>query len=291
MLSPPVLVLRYFAIFPTMNDVKRMAKRAAQGIARGLLRNGLRLVSRSLSTDARFVLLTEAGRALVPAYRFKRPAMAWWEDRAFNDYLERFGEFDFYNTDRRLALAELLRLVARVPGDTAECGVYKGSTSYLICAANATNDIHPNRIHHVFDSFEGLSGPSPLDGTYWTAGALAFGLEGVKQNLSEFESLNRIRYYRGWIPERFPEITDKRFAFVHIDVDLHQPTKDSFEFFYPRMNEGGILVCDDYGFTSCPGVGPAIDAYLTDKPEKMVRLASGGGFCIKGLATSTPVLA
>jgi hypothetical protein len=86
----------------------------------------------------------------------------------------------------------------------------------------------------------------------------------------------------GWIPERFPEVADRRFAFVHIDVDLEQPTRDSIEFFYPRMNKGGIILCDDYGFTTCPGATSTIDAYLLDKPEKMLSMCCGGGFLIAG---------
>ena len=56
-------------------------------------------------------------------------------------------------------------------------------------------------------------------------------------------------------------------------------------FFYPRLVPGGIVVCDDYGFPTCPGATSAVDEFLADKPEKMLSLASGGGFAIKGIAT------
>ena len=32
---------------------------------------------------------------------------------------------------------------------------------------------------------------------------------------------------KGWIPTRFQEVADRHFAFVHIDVDLYEPTRDS----------------------------------------------------------------
>lgn len=48
-------------------------------------------------------------------------------------------------------------------------------------------------------------------------------------------------------------------------VDLYEPTKDSIEFFYDKLNVGGIFLCDDYGFTSCPGATKAIDEFLVDK--------------------------
>jgi len=87
---------------------------------------------------------------------------------------------------------------------------------------------------------------------------------------------------------RFPEVADRRFAFVHIDVDLHQPTKDSVDFFYPRLAAGGVLLCDDYGSTWCPGATRACDEFLADKPEKMIRLDAAGGFLIKGTSTGPP---
>jgi hypothetical protein len=179
---------------------------------------------------------------------------------------------------------ELIRLVDGVPGDTAECGVFKGAGSYLICAANAVSS---GRDHHVFDSFAGLSEPADVDGSHWTAGNLAFGLAGVQDNLREFE---RVQYHAGWIPDRFGEVADRSFAFVHIDVDLAEPTGHSIEFFYPRMSSGGIILCDDYGFTTCPGATAAIDGFLADKPEKMVRLSGGGGFLIRGCRTGPPPL-
>lgn len=249
-----------------------------------LLRTLVRNASRGLTPEARFSLLASLGSVLVPEYRFKWPQMEWWHDDAFTRYLARFGEAAGFNADRRLMVHELIRLTEGVPGDTAECGVYQGAGSYVICAANAKD---PDRSHHIFDSFAGLSEPSDQDGEHWTAGNLAFGLAGVRENLSEFE---RVHYYQGWIPERFPEVSDRRFSFVHIDVDLAEPTRDSIEFFYPLMNPGGIIVCDDYGFTTCPGATRAIDDFLAGRDEKMIRLSGGGGFMVKGSRTGAPPL-
>ena len=71
-----------------------------------------------------------------------------------------------------------------------------------------------------------------------------------RDTLKEFE---RVSYYKGWIPDRFEEVSDRKFSFIHIDVDLHRPTYDSAEFFYERLSPGGIILCDDYGSLLCPG--------------------------------------
>jgi O-methyltransferase len=232
--------------------------------------------------QVRFSILRRVARVIFPRYRFQWPQMAWWDDRAFNDYLVRFGELEGMNAARRWTLYQLVRLTASVPGDTAECGVFEGAGSYLICKASQSHRDH-TRTHFMFDSFEGLSTPSAADGTAWTKGNLACALDRAQANLGDFVNLS---WHRGWIPEAFVAAEDRTFSFVHVDVDLQQPTRDSIRFFYPRVNNGGIIVCDDYGFTSCPGATQAIDEFLSDKPEQMISLASGGGFLMKGRETA-----
>lgn len=234
-------------------------------------------------TDRLFVMST-LGRQIMPEYRFKWHQIDWWHNESFNRILRAFDELDGYNHDRRWMLDQLMRLVDRLPGDTAECGAYKGLGSYIICNRNRQSAT-PGRIHHVFDSFSGLSQPSESkDGSHWKKGDLVIDEQTFRNNLKDFES--SIRVYQGWIPTRFQEIADRTFCFVHIDVDLYEPTRDSIAFFYDRMSPGGIILCDDYGFGTCPGATAAVDTFLKDKPEKMISLASGSGFLIRGLGTA-----
>jgi O-methyltransferase len=234
---------------------------------------------RSQTLQDRFALLRRGARHILPEYRFKWPQMDWWNDAEFTAYLARFGELEGNDTDRRYTVAQLLRLVSAVEGDTAEVGAFKGAMSWLICKAGG----HA-RVHHIFDSFEGLSEPSAIDGEHWSKGDLSCGEDAVHRNLAQFAG--QFRTYKGWVPKRFPEVEAARFAFVHIDVDLYQPTRDSIEFFHPRLNVGGILICDDYGFSTCPGATKACNDFLASKPEKMIGLSGGGGFLIKGAQTA-----
>jgi O-methyltransferase len=52
-------------------------------------------------------------------------------------------------------------------------------------------------------------------------------------------------------------------------------------FFYPRLVPGGVILCDDYGFTTCPGVRRAVDEFMADKPEHVVHVPTGHGFLVK----------
>mgnify|MGYP000964856061 CR=1 FL=1 len=226
--------------------------------------------------EARFSLLTElATRWGFALYTFN---LAWLEDPEFLRVWGNFPGRDVRVHDRKFILYSLAKSVASIDGATAECGVLTGGSSYLMCAALG-------REHHVFDSFEGLSEPDENDRpgdarTFeWRKHDLARPLELVQKNLARFSN---VHYHKGWIPERFHEVAHLRFAFVHVDVDLHQPTKDSLEFFYERMVPGGILLCDDYGSTACPGAKRAFDELVADQPERsVVHLTTGQGFIVK----------
>jgi O-methyltransferase len=225
--------------------------------------------------DAGMYILDKIGRVLVPEYRYRNP-MDWWTHPEFSAYLARFGEAGSDpSADRRWNLAQLLRLTRDIPGDTAECGVFRGAGSYLIARTN----IGTSKTHHVFDSFEGVSEPGARDGHSWSKGQMACGLPNVQRALADLPS---VRYYQGWIPARFPEVADRMFSFVHVDVDLEQPSVDSLRFFYDRLSPGAILVCDDYGFSSTPGVAVSMDEFLAGRPEKMLTMSGGAGFLIKG---------
>ena len=236
------------------------------------------------SDGLRFAALRLIASILCPSYRLRYSVLDWMADEPFRQYLRTIGEssgFKGINAGRRWMVYQLLRLTDGVPGDTAECGVYFGASSHLICAFVARSALPKS--HHLFDSFEGLSTPTAQDGGHWQASDLRVDFGEAARRLAKFHN---VHFYKGWIPERFNEVADRRFSFLHIDVDLYEPTRDAIAFFYPRMNAGAVIVCDDYGFATCPGATKAIDEYLRDKPEKMAMLSDGGGFLIKGIPTS-----
>ena len=243
-----------------------------------------RRISFARNAGMRFTALRLIASILCPSYRMRDKALEWMTDQTFDRYLHFVGAsrgLKSINAGRYWMLYQLLRLTDKVPGDTAECGVYLAASSYLICSFVARSALPKS--HHLFDSFEGLSAPVPQDGDHWLPNDLKVDFGEAARRLSKFQNLH---FYKGWIPDRFNEVADRRFSFLHIDVDLYEPTRDSLAFFYPRMNAGAVILCDDYGSSVCPGATQAVDEYLQGKPEKMVMLSDGGGFLIKGVPTS-----
>jgi hypothetical protein len=213
-------------------------------------------------------------------YQLYKHTHAWLDDAEFLKIWRAFPEGDDKIRDRRFSLYQLARSVANLAGDTVECGVWRGAGSYLICRATAI----PGRTHHVFDSFEGLPEATTRDFSTnvdqhpWKPGEFATPISVVEHNLAGTNS----QLYRGWIPDRFAEVSDRKFTFVHINVDLYEATLKSLEFFYSRIVPHGLLVCHDYGFTSAPGAKAACDEFISNKPERhVIHLTSGQGLIVK----------
>ena len=176
--------------------------------------------------------------------------------------------------ERKWNLKELLKQTKGVVGDFAECGVFRGGSAYFMCLEAKTSGRHV----HLFDSFEGLSEPQVEESHHWSKGDLAISEQSLRENLAQFDNFST---YAGWIPERFDEVEDLQFSFVHIDVDLAQPTGDSIAFFFPRMSPGAIMLLDDHGSAMCPGARNAALTYFADRPEEVLDLATGQGLVIK----------
>lgn len=228
------------------------------------------------SKDQRYYAMERLANMFNPHFHFTEAGQLWRDDKVFEENYINLGEDNFHAIDRKYTVNQFLHLVKNIPGDMAECGVYKGATAWFICTFIRELGLH--KTLHVFDSFEGLSKPKNEDGEYWKAGNLATDEATCRENLSSFDF---VKYYKGWIPGRFTEVESIRFSFVHIDVDLYRPTLDSLSFFYERLNKGGIIICDDYGFTTCPGAKKAMDEFFAEKTETVIMLTTGQGFIIK----------
>jgi hypothetical protein len=140
------------------------------------------------------------------------------------------------------------------------------------------------RRFHLFDSFEGLSEPAPQDKLaadgrpFWEANQLAVGEDVVRETLAPYSN---VQFYRGWIPDRFPEVSGRSFALVHVDVDLYEPTLDTLRFFWPRLAAGGIILCDEYGSPRCPGAKQALDEFFGAASIPLIELPTMQALALK----------
>lgn len=162
-------------------------------------------------------------------------------------------------------LAELARSVD-VPGAVAEIGVYRGGSAELLARAL------PDRELHLFDTFEGLPKPGPLDGPHCKRGRFDAPAAEVLRRVP------RAIIHQGRVHSASTHIPRIPYAFVHVDVDLFVSTFDVLMQFYPLMIRGGILFVDDYGGEPTPGATKAVDVFMRCTPENLVAGVAGGAW-------------
>ena len=128
-----------------------------------------------------------------------------------------------------------VKRTAKVNGDIAEVGVYKGGSAKLICEAKG------NKALHLFDTFEGLPDLCEMDNPkHFHKGQYLGSFENVKTYLKKYSN---VYFYKGLFPSTAELIKNKRFSFVNLDVDLYESTLSCLEFFYSKMNmEGGYYI-------------------------------------------------
>jgi O-methyltransferase len=167
---------------------------------------------------------------------------------------------------RRSALNACLAFV-RVPGATAELGVWCGAASRHIAQR------FPDRTHYAIDTFDGIP-----NGCAKYNDENQFGLhKEMYPGTIDRLNLPNVKILKGYFPKEVSPPDEERFAFVHLDGDSGESTHDGLAYFLPRMNKGGLLLLDDYGFYKTPGVKMACDEFGL-KPV-MLELCQGLVIC------------
>ncbi len=152
----------------------------------------------------------------------------------------------------------------RIEGTLVELGVYQGETARMIHAMD------PARKLYLFDTFEGFSKTDitaeKREDEKLDAGNFAdTGLEAVTQFVDGNEN---VRYYPGYFPDSIKDLPEEKYALVHLDADLYQPTLEGLKYFYPRLSVGGILLIHDYNH-NWEGVRKAVDEFIPTIRESL----------------------
>lgn len=169
-------------------------------------------------------------------------------------------------------LLSCLEDLKNIGGSIAELGVYKGSTAKIL------KEIFPQRKLFLFDTFEGFEKKDFENESIKKSSSNNFddsSLEQVKNYLQDSEN---IVFCKGYFPDTSTLVPEEeRFALVHLDADLYNPIKAGLEFFYPRTVHHGMIVIHDYSSGAWPGVKRAVDEFLEDKLEGLIRIPDKSG--------------
>jgi hypothetical protein len=187
--------------------------------------------------------------------------------------------------------------VRHLEGEIAEAGCLRGLSLYLLCKyeARANNGFKGEGVH-AFDSFLGFKRINQKDRqsngglnrflTQLESKIVSGSMEindpkdfvnnplflAFKKTTAEFPEIS---VNAGWIPYTFKTQPERKYKFVHIDVDLYEPIYDSLSFFYPQLAKGGKIVIDDYLFKDWPGAKKATDQFCQENGIYLTAMSCG----------------
>jgi O-methyltransferase len=184
----------------------------------------------------------------------------------------------FTNTsvERVVALLNTVTYITRnrIPGDIAECGVWRGGSMMAVALALLAVGDRSRRLF-LYDTYEGMSEPTDQDTTPWGDSAAALlgqyprgtgpwcyaSIDDVRANLlSTGYPEEKITMVAGKVEDTLPKQLPGELALLRLDTDWYESTKHELTHLYPLLVRYGILIIDDYGHWE--GARKAVDEYL-----------------------------
>lgn len=202
------------------------------------------------------------------------PRIRWQDVGEFPRLWAEASKRTLVDEPRAQTLYQLARHASCLDGSFAEIGVFRGGTAKILAhIADARG-----RKLHLFDTFEGMP-ETDVQRDLLGAGDFAnTSLGEVKRFLAGASSPV---FHQGEFPKTAGPVEGERFSLVHCDADIASSVEACCEFFYPRLVPGGVIVFDDYGFTSTPGAKTTADAFFANKPEPVLHLVTSQAIAIK----------
>ena len=198
------------------------------------------------------------------------------------------ARYSMTSTPRLWAVVQAMQHIARqrIEGDIVECGVWKGG-NLILCALMAQKLGLARRIWG-FDTFEGMAEPGEQDvrigtsetfGAHWQA-ATRDGVtdwcyspyEEVEQNFRKEVRAGDLRLVKGKVEDTLKDLANvpDKIALLRLDTDWYESTKSELDVLYPRLQPGGVLIIDDYGYWA--GAKKAVDEYFGAAPLWLHRI-------------------
>lgn len=176
----------------------------------------------------------------------------WRADRPFLELLEKVQSSTLVDIYRLHELHRLAGSMAPVSGDMLEVGVWRGGSAAILGAR--ARDI-PGCKLWLADTFAGVPKSSSGHDTLYVGGEHADTSVAQVEALLARCGISEYEILRGLFPqETGTRLQDRSFRLVHIDVDAYESASRTFEWAWPRVVPGGVIIFDDFGFWGCEGV-------------------------------------
>jgi len=173
-----------------------------------------------------------------------------------------------------------------IEGDFIEAGVWRGGAAIFMKAILKTYGVEKKVF--VADSFDGL--PKPDTDNYpadkgdeeYKWDYLRISLEQVIESFKRFNLFDdKVIFRKGWFRDTLKTEKINKLALVRLDGDMYESTWDGLISLYPKLENGGFLIIDDYwNNESCR---KAVNDYFLDNniTKQIVKIDWTGAYVQK----------
>ena len=247
------------------------------GYYRRLLRDSARSVAKGLALP---LVRRDAVRSGAHALPYPLATYAPWQtDAEFAAAWERVRGNTLVDEQRCWELWTLLGELREVPGALLEVGVWRGGTGALMAMrARALGIADPI---YLSDTWEGVVKAGSADPSY-RGGEHSDASERVVRALLESLRLEGVLLLKGIFPDDSASaIEAEAFRLCHVDVDVYESARATFDWVWARLSAGGVVVFDDYGWPATVGVARFVDEQRMRPDRLVVHNLNGHGLIVK----------
>lgn len=170
-----------------------------------------------------------------------------------------------------------------VPGDYLEFGMYEGTSFIGAFEANrcGRDNNTPERAFHGYDSFEGFKYFSGNDQhPFFAEGAFKSSYQATRKRVDRHFGNRAVwSITPGYVEDTIGgkdcrKCGIEKIAIVFIDLDLGSPARIALDFVRPALQQGSILVFDDffaYSGSLQKGVAGSFESFRRQHPELRFR--------------------
>ncbi|QZA79207.1 TylF/MycF family methyltransferase [Deefgea tanakiae] len=161
----------------------------------------------------------------------------------------------------------------QLDGDFVECACYKGTTAKIMCDMVDFSK-HSDRHYYLYDLFE-------HDSTMPHHGMPEHSQLLFQQTKERFSHFPNVIISKGRVPEILLDVSPRKIAFMHIDLNNAAAEIGALELLFDRMVPGAVLILDDYGWLAYRDQKKAEDLWLAERGYHVLELPTGQGLVIK----------
>ncbi|MGI9607523.1 MAG: class I SAM-dependent methyltransferase [Acidimicrobiales bacterium] len=190
----------------------------------------------------------------------------FFEDPVFRRIWDSVEPYTMTSPARGFALYQAVRYLCdrRLAGNIVESGVWRGGSSMII-ALTLIECGDESRELWMFDTYGGMPEPEPIDVDLHGRSASELmeadaahretsdvwaiaDLETVRENMeSTGYPMDRVHLIEGDVRTTAAVTRTGTLALLRLDTDWHSSTAAELRHFWPRLNQHGVLLIDDYG--------------------------------------------